>query len=121
MHSIDNGHSLERKRDNWKLIDKYLKESGEPNLKNENIEALIANENNEVVVFVIKLHQELAGKKLPILEGKKIKTDQDNINKSYLLKENGEIELIQKDYENSDKNMEEGQKSLSKQYEFLKL
>lgn len=113
MHSIDNGHSHERKRDNWMLIGKYLKEINEQNLKDENIESLVNNENNEVLVFVIKLYQELTKKKVPVLEGKKIRTDHDDINKSYLLKDTGEIELIKKDIDPMDKINEDNQKTMS--------
>jgi hypothetical protein len=114
MHSIDNGFSNERKRDNWILIAKYLKELNEPNLKNENMEVYIKNENNEVLFFILKLYQELTKRKVPIMEGKKFRTDQDDINRSYLLKETGEIELLKKDADNTEKRSEEIQKSLSK-------
>jgi len=113
MHSIDNGFSKERKRDNWILIGKYLKEINEPNLRNENIEIYIKNENNEILFFILKLYQELTKRKVPLMEGKKFKTDQDDINRSYLLKETGEIELLKKDAENTEKRSEDIQKSLS--------
>lgn len=113
MHSIDNGFSNDRKRDNWILIGKYLKEINEPNLKNENIEIYVKNENNEILFFILKLYQELSKRKVPIMEGNKFKTDQDDINRSYLLKETGEIELLKKDAENTEKRSEEIQKSLS--------
>jgi len=115
MHSIDNGFSNERKRDNWILIGKYLKEMNEPNFKNENIEAYIKNENNEILFFIMKLYQELTKRKIPLMEGKKFRTDQDDINRSYLLKETGEIELLKKDAENTEKRSEDIQKSLSNQ------
>ena len=105
MHSIDNGFSNERKRDNWILIGKYLKELNEANLKNE---------NNEVLYFIMKLYQELTKRKIPIMDGKKFRTDQDDINRSYLLKDTGDIELLKKDAENTEKRSEEIQKSLSK-------
>ncbi len=114
MHSIDNGYSYERKRDNWMQIVKYLKEINEPGLKLENADILINNENNEVLSFIIKLYQELTKKKVQILEVKKVKTDTDDINKSYLLKETGEIELIKREIETTEKKTEELQKSLSK-------
>ena len=113
MHSIDNGFSQERKKDNWILIGKYLKQVKEPNLRNENIDVYIKNENNEVLFFILKLYQELFEKKIPLMEGKKFKTDQDDINRSYLLKETGEIELLKKDAENTEKRSEDIQKSLS--------
>ncbi len=114
MHSIDNGFSNERKRDNWILIGKYLKELNEANLKNENMDMYIRNENNEVLYFIMKLYQELTKRKIPIMDGKKFRTDQDDINRSYLLKDTGDIELLKKDAENTEKRSEEIQKSLSK-------
>jgi len=113
MHSIDNGFSNERKRDNWIQIGKYLKEINEPGLKGENIEIYIRNENNDIFLFIIKLYQELTKRKIPIMEGKKYKTDQDDINRSYLLKDTGDIELLKKDAENTEKRTEEIQKTLS--------
>ena len=113
MHSIDNGFSTERKRDNWILIGRYLKEINEANLKNESMEPFIKNENNEVMYFIMKLYQELTKRKIPIMEGKKFKTDQDDINRSYLLKDTGDIELLRKDEENTEKRSEEIQKTLS--------
>jgi hypothetical protein len=84
-------------------------------LKNENIEAIIENKNNEVVTFVIKLYQELTNRRIPALGGTKFKTDIDSKNKSYLLKETGEMELLNKDRDNGDNNTSEDQnKSLSK-------
>lgn len=114
MHSIDNGFSMERKRDNWITIGKYLKEINEPNLKGENVDIFFRNENNEVLLFIIKLYQELTKRKIPIMEGKKYRTDQDDINRSYLLKDTGDIELLKKDAEMTEKRTEEIQKSLSK-------
>lgn len=114
MHSIDNGFSNDRKRDNWMLIGKYFKEINEINLRNENIEAYIKNENSEVIFLIMKLYQELTKRKIPILDGKKFRTDQDEINRSYLLKDTGDIELIKKDADNSERRSEEMQKSLSK-------
>jgi hypothetical protein len=112
MHSIDPGYSVEKRRDNWTLISKYLKEIGEINLKIENIDLFLKNENNEILTFIIQLYQELTKKKVSVLEGRRIKTDIDNINKSYLLKETGEVELIKKDNEVFDKKAEELQKSI---------
>ena len=45
MHSIDNGFSNERKKDNWITIGRYLKEINEPSLKDENVEIYFRNEN----------------------------------------------------------------------------
>ena len=114
MHSIDNGYSNERKRDNWITIGKYLKEINEPSLKGENVEIYFRNENNEILLLIIKLYQELTKRKIPIMDGKKYRTDQDDINRSYLLKDTGDIELLRKDAENTEKRSEEIQKTLSK-------
>jgi hypothetical protein len=114
MHSIDNGFSNERKKDNWITIGKYLKEINEPGLKGENIEIYFRNENNEILLLIIKLYQELTKRKIPIMEGKKYRTDQDDINRSYLLKDTGDIELLKKDAEMTEKRSEEIQKTLSK-------
>jgi hypothetical protein len=97
MHSINNGYSLEKKRDNWMQIATYLKKISNLNLKIDNIDALIKNENNEILSFIIQLYQELTKKKIPQIEGKKISTDVDEVNKTFLLKETGEIELLKKD------------------------
>jgi hypothetical protein len=115
MHSIDNGFSYTVKRDNWIQIDNYLKQQDLiKTLKNENIEKIINNKNNEVLTFVIKLYQELTNRKLAIFEGVKIKTDTDNVNKSYLLKETGDLELINKNRESlPEHKSEELQKSIS--------
>ena len=51
MHSIDNGFSYAVKRDNWIQIDNYLKQQDFiKTLKNENIEKIINNKNNEVLI-----------------------------------------------------------------------
>lgn len=119
MHSIDNGFSKEKKRDNWRLIQKYLREINELYLqkqnkeftKIENVDQLIENKDNEVLTFLIKLYGELTSRRVSVLEGKKMKTDVDNINKSFLLKDTGEIELLKKDHDLQEKKMEELQKS----------
>ena len=114
MHSIDNGFSYAARRDNWLQIDNYLKQQDLiKTLKNENIEKVINNKNNEVLTFVIKLYQELTNRKLPIFEGVKIKTDTDNNNKSYILKETGDLELINKNRESIPEKSEELQKTIS--------
>jgi hypothetical protein len=116
MHSIDNGHSYQSKRDNWIQINNYLKSQIDiKSLKNENIETIIDNKNNEVVTFVIKLYQELTNRRLPVLAGTKFKTDIDDKNKSYLLKETGELELLTKIRESRlGDNTDEATKTLSK-------
>lgn len=114
MHSIDNGYSLERKTDNWNQIVRYLRDINEPGLRLDNGEILIKNESNEVLSLVIKLYQQLTKKKVQVLEGKKFRTDIDDINKSYLLKDTGDIELLKRENELQEKNQEELQKSISK-------
>lgn len=71
MHTIDNGYAYEKRRDNWQLIMKYIKEIQDKekdfqdlylNLK-ESPEILSKNDNYEVLNFIIKLYQELSKKK----------------------------------------------------------
>jgi adenylate kinase family enzyme len=71
MHTIDNGFAMERRKDNWQLIMKYIKEIQEKekdfidlyvNLR-ENPEILAKNENFEVLNFLVKLYQELSKRK----------------------------------------------------------
>ena len=96
MHMIDNGFSMERRRDNWNTIKKFLSKITEITTKIEDVDTLVKNENGEILLFIISLYQELTKRNVPILDGKQIITDIDNINKSYLLKENGEIEQLKK-------------------------
>jgi hypothetical protein len=115
MHSIDNGQSYQSRKDNWLQINKYIKAQDKiRSLNNEDIDSIIENKNNEVVTFVIKLYQELTSRRLPILQGTKFKTDVDNKNKSYLLKETGEMELLKKDRDMNTNQNEDASKSLSK-------
>ena len=93
MHMIDNGFSMERRRDNWK---QFLSKITEITTRIEDVDILVKNENGEILLFIISLYQELTKRNVPILDGKQIITDIDNINKSYLLKENGEIEQLKK-------------------------
>jgi hypothetical protein len=119
MHSIDNGFSKEKKRDNWRLIQKYIRDINEIYLqkqnkefaKIENVDLLIENKDNEVLSFLIKLYGELTSRRLTVLDGKKMKTDVDNVNKSFLLKDTGEIELLKRDHDQQDKKLEDLQKS----------
>ena len=71
MHTIDNGFALEKRRDNWQLIMKYIKDIQDKekdfqdlyiNLK-ESPDIMSRNENFEVLNFIIKLYQELSKKK----------------------------------------------------------
>jgi hypothetical protein len=119
MHQISNGFSTEVKRDNWTQIRGFIRKIGENNLEIDDIERFTKNENDEILTFIIKMYQELTRKKVPLLEGKKIKTDIDDINKSYLLKDTGEVELLKKDTDLNDKKLEDLQKSISKRYNIL--
>jgi len=111
MHSINNGYSIEKKRDNWIQIANYLKKISSLKLRIDNIDAIIKNENNEIFSFIIQLYQELTKKKIPLIEGKKISTDVDEVNKTFLLKETGEIELLKRDLKITEKT-EELQKTM---------
>ena len=97
VNQIDNGHSMACRRDNWQQIKKYLKKIPEITVKIGDIDTFIKNENGEILLFIIALYQDLTQRKLPIMEGKTITTDIDNINKSFLLKENGQIQKLKKE------------------------
>ena len=96
MHTISNELSMKARRDNWTQINKFLIKINEVNTRIDDMETFIKNENGEILLFIISLYQELTKRHIPILEGKVISTDVDNINKSFLLKDNGEIEKLKK-------------------------
>ena len=96
MHTISNELSMKARRDNWTQINKFLIKINEVNTRIDDMETFIKNENGEILLFIISLYQELTKRHIPLLEGKVISTDVDNINKSFLLKDNGEIEKLKK-------------------------
>ena len=96
MHTISNELSMKARRDNWTQINKFLTKINEVNTRIDDMETFIKNENGEILLFIISLYQELTKRHIPLLEGKVISTDVDNINKSFLLKDNGEIEKLKK-------------------------
>ena len=96
MHTISNELSMKARRDNWTQINKFLIKINEINTRIDDMETFIKNENGEILLFIISLYQELTKRHIPLLEGKVISTDVDNINKSFLLKDNGEIEKLKK-------------------------
>ena len=96
MHTISNELSMKARRDNWTQINKFLIKINEVNTRIDDMETFIKNENGEILLFIISLYQELTKRHIPLLEGKIISTDVDNINKSFLLKDNGEIEKLKK-------------------------
>ena len=96
MHSISNELSMKARRDNWSQINKFLIKINDISTRIDDMETFIKNENGEILLFIICLYQELTKRHIPILEGKIISTDIDNINKSFLLKDNGEIEKLKK-------------------------
>ena len=109
MHTISNELSMKARRDNWTQINKFLIKINEVNTRIDDMETFIRNENGEILLFIISLYQELTKRHIPLLEGKIISTDIDNINKSFLLKDNGEIEKIKKnDIEILAKNLKPG-------------
>jgi hypothetical protein len=113
MHSIDNALHINARRDNWTQINNFLKKHRDiKNLKNEDIDKIIDNKNNEVLTFLIKLYEELTNRRIPALEGVKYKTDVDHLNKSYLLKDTGELELLNKNRDATDARTED-QKTVS--------
>ena len=96
MHSISNELSMKARRDNWTQINKFLIKINDVSTRIQDMETFIKNENGEILLFIISLYQELTKRHIPLLEGKIISTDIDNINKSFLLKDNGEIEKLKK-------------------------
>jgi len=96
MHTISNELSMKARRDNWTLINKFLIKINDVSTRIDDMETFIKNENGEILLFIISLYQELTKRHIPLLEGKIISTDTDNINKSFLLKDNGEIEKLKK-------------------------
>ena len=96
MHTISNELSMKARKDNWTQINKFLIKINEVNTRIDDMETFIKNENGEILLFIISLYQELTKRHIPLLEGKVISTDVDNINKSFLLKDNGEIEKLKK-------------------------
>ena len=96
MHSISNELSMKARRDNWTQINKFLVKINEISTRIDDMETFIKNENGEILLFIISLYQELTKRHIPLLEGKIISTDVDNINKSFLLKDNGAIEKLKK-------------------------
>ena len=106
MHQISNGFSMATRKDNWDQINKFISKITEITTSINDLDTFIKNENGEVLLFIISLYQELTKRRIPLLEGKVITTDIDNYNKSYLLKENGEIEKLKKtDIENLSHNL----------------
>ena len=106
MHQISNGFSMATRKDNWEQINKFIDKIGEITTRINDIDTFIKNENGEILLFIISLYQELTKRRIPLLEGKVITTDIDNYNKSYLLKENGEIEKLKKtDIDNLSSNL----------------
>lgn len=106
MHQISNGYSMATRKDNWEQINKFIRKISEISTSINDIDTFIKNENGEILLFIISLYQELTKRRIPLLEGKVITTDIDNYNKSYLLKENGEIEKLKKtDIDNLSSNL----------------
>ena len=106
MHQISNGFSMATRKDNWDQINKFISKITEITTSINDLDTFIKNENGEILLFIISLYQELTKRRIPLLEGKVITTDIDNYNKSYLLKENGEIEKLKKtDIENLSHNL----------------
>ena len=122
MHTIDNGSSLEAKQNNWELIEKYIIKIN-LFLKNKNLpsitikvpkDILIDNKENEVLTFLIQLYGQVTKKEIKLSDLQNIRTDIDDINKPYLLKDTGEMELLKKDFDSIEKKSEDNiQKSLS--------
>lgn len=111
MHTIENGFSQTCKANNWTLIESYMKKVDHPITSNNpqfwkgtDLSRFIKDSAiDEILKFLISLFQELTKRRVdPVEANKKFVTDIDNLNKSYLLKENGEIEPFKKDHEPHD-------------------
>lgn len=109
MHTIENGFSTTCRKNNWRLIDLYLQKGSrisEMSLKQENF-ILFSEESpqatQEILQYLIKMFQELTRRKLDLLDYKKYQTDTDTANKKFFLKDNGEIEPLKKELDETDK------------------
>lgn len=115
MHTIENGFNSQCRKTNWMLIKKYLtgenKSSEEKNkikeinLKKKDFEFLSVDSvesNQEILRFIIEMFESLTGRKLDIQDMGKFQTDIDNQNKSFILKDNGDIEPLKKEAEDNE-------------------
>ena len=92
MHTLDNGLSNFSKLNNWLLIEKYIKKipaiyiANNPSFwKKQDFQSFAKdNSTNDILKYLMDLFEELTKRKLEY--NKKIYTDVDNINKSFLLK-----------------------------------
>lgn len=105
MHTIDNGFSTTARKNNWELIEKYLvtnKRIAENNLKQANF-AFFATDSayatQGILQYLLAMFEELTRRKLDLMDYQKYQTDIDNVNKSYFLKDNGDIEPLKKEEE----------------------
>lgn len=109
MHTIENGYSNSYRKNNWGLIELYLKKGvriSEISLKQENFSSFAEDTpqaTQEILLYVIKMFQELTRRKLDLIDYKKYQTDTDNVNKKFFLKDNGEIEPLKKDLDETEK------------------
>ena len=105
MHQISNEISMAARKDNWEQITKFISKIPEITTKINDMETFIKNENGEILMFLVSIYQELTKRHI-MLEQRGITTDIDNKNKSYLLKDNGEIErLTRNEIDNLNKNL----------------
>jgi hypothetical protein len=105
MHQISNEISMAARKDNWEQITKFISKIPEITTRINDMETFIKNENGEILMFIVSIYQELTKRHI-LLEQRGITTDIDNKNKSYLLKDNGEIErLTRNEIDNLNKNL----------------
>jgi hypothetical protein len=105
MHQISNEISMAARKDNWEQISKFIAKIPEITTKINDLDTFIKNQNGEILLFIVSIYQELTKRNL-MLDQRGITTDIDNKNKSYLLKDNGEIErLTRNEIENLNKNL----------------
>ena len=105
MHQISNEISMAARKDNWEQISKFIAKIPEITTKINDLDTFIKNQNGEILLFIVSIYQELTKRHI-MLEQRGITTDIDNKNKSYLLKDNGEIErLTRNEIDNLNKNL----------------
>ena len=105
MHQISNEISMKARKDNWEQISKFIAKIPEITTKINDLDTFIKNQNGEILLFIVSIYQELTKRNL-MLDQRGITTDIDNKNKSYLLKDNGEIErLTRNEIDNLNKNL----------------
>lgn len=126
MHTFDNGLNSSAKSNNWSLIEKYKKTIPDtvtvnnPRFWKMTNMVRYANESaSEILKYLNDLFQELTKRKLDLEN--KIYTDVDNVNKSFILNQQGEPEDKKKDHEHAESQIQDVniQKSITSKFMFI--